>query len=87
MKYCIGCVHWSAFGHQGGRVYSELTADPDTPARLACRQGHWSHEFDNWGDGSDESEPIYQAMCLAETCADYVERSAPDSSDSPKVTK
>lgn len=77
MRYCIGCQHWTCHPGEAGRVYSTLTADSDTPAQLACKKGYWREELSEWHSDDINTERIYDAMCLADTCADFIERPSP----------
>jgi hypothetical protein len=74
MRYCIGCIHWSIHAGEPGHVYSSMTADPDTPAELACDKEHWRVELDRWQEPFVYQEAIEKCMELAETCPDFNER-------------
>lgn len=74
MKYCIGCIHWYVTAHERGQVYSEYTADCDTPANLSCTKGHWLVGLDPWSTGEKLRGEIEACMEKAETCPDFTER-------------
>lgn len=70
MKYCIGCALLNYQGGQPGREYSEHTYDPSIDPSFACAKGHWAQQLDEDTGITD----IEQAMQMAETCPDFVER-------------
>lgn len=74
MRYCIGCIHWRCFSHEAGHVYSEMTADSDTPAKLTCSKGHWETELSEWQDEEVTRAEIERCMELADKCPDFSER-------------
>lgn len=74
VRYCVGCIHWRIYAHERGQVYSEHSADSDTPAHLACEKGHWTAELSDYDNQEDIQAVVEECMEKAEKCPDFEER-------------
>jgi hypothetical protein len=83
VKYCIGCKNLY-YGEPDPGEYSETSGIMfDEAAKLACRRGHWVHEFTSWA----RIESFERAMEKASGCPDYEERPAHQPKDQPGASQ